>query len=79
MISRDNVNSLRDKPVQDERLFNNFKIQKHDLSKTCDFSKLKGRNLDFHLENMNGKSSLIQICTTKARKVMTIVSINKLH
>ena len=43
MLSRNYIDKRTNKPEQDERQFNNFKIEKHDLSKTCDFGKLKGR------------------------------------
>lgn len=59
MSSRDYHHNIKNKAIQDERQFNNFKIEKPDLSKTCDFSKLKGKSLDFKLHHLNGKISLI--------------------
>lgn len=72
MISRQHIDGIKIKPVEDERQFTNFKIQKHDLSRTCDFSKLKGKSLDFKLHHINGTLKYIQICTMKAKKGMII-------
>jgi hypothetical protein len=43
MLSRIYIDSRGKKREADERLFNNFKIEKQDLSKTSDFGKLKER------------------------------------
>lgn len=43
MLSRIYIDSRGKKKEVDERLFNNFKIEKHELSKTSDFGKLKER------------------------------------
>ena len=55
MISRSHIEKMVNKPESDERMFNNFKIEKHDLSRTCDFSKLKARKQELHLSHRNGK------------------------
>ena len=59
MTSRDQIHKRLNKPEQDERLFNNFKMPKPDLSKTCDFGKLKSRNLDYTLHHLNGRICFI--------------------
>lgn len=54
MLSRAEVDKAKIKPVEDERLFNNFRLEKTDLSRTCDFTKMKNRSLDFKHKHING-------------------------
>ena len=68
MTSRTYQDSLKNKPVQDERQFNNFKIEKANLNKTCDFGKLKGKCLEFNLKHMNGRFSIISDIYHESKK-----------
>ena len=58
-MSRKEREKLKNKVEQDERQFNNFKIEKSSLSKTFDFGKRKGRNFDSELKHINGNSLTI--------------------
>ena len=56
MTSRDYHHNIKNKPVLDERLFNNYKEEKPDVSHTSDFSKRRGKQLDNRIKYMNGNN-----------------------
>ena len=77
MTSREYLHNLKNKPVLDERLFNNYQEEKPDLTHTSDFSKKQGKKLDNRLKHMNGKSSLIKISITKLKNFMSSIITKK--
>ena len=67
MTSREYIHNLKNKPVLDERLFNNYCEQKPDLVHTSEFSKRQGKKLDNRLKHMNGTQLLTQISIIKLK------------
>ena len=60
MTSREYHQTLKSKPVVDERLFNNYSEEKRDLHKTIDFAQRQGKVLDNRNKHMNGKTSFYE-------------------
>jgi hypothetical protein len=52
-LSREQYYKIRSKPVQDERLFNNFKLEIPDEVHTVDMSRGPQRNFDNSLKYIN--------------------------
>ncbi len=54
MTSREYFYKRENKPNLDERLFDNFKIEKTDIEHTPSFKKMRGRSMNIEQKHVNG-------------------------
>ena len=54
MTSREYFYKRENKPNLDERLFDNFKIEKSDIEHTPSFKKMRGRSMNIEQKHING-------------------------
>lgn len=64
MTSRQYHHKLRNKPVNDERRFNNFESFKPNTPLYCNYDKMLGKVDEDYSKYINGKFDLIQIFNT---------------